>query len=31
MAVAAYVSLTGLISLVCVAFLKDRTGQLDAH
>ncbi|MEP7115997.1 MAG: MFS transporter [Acidobacteriota bacterium] len=31
MAVAAYVSLCALISLVCVWFLKDRTGELDAH
>jgi MFS family permease len=31
MAVAAYVSLTALISLICVMALKDRSGQLDAH
>ncbi|MBI4473572.1 MAG: MHS family MFS transporter [Acidobacteria bacterium] len=31
MAVATYVALTGLISLICVALLKDQTGQLDAH
>ncbi len=31
MAVATYVSLTGLISLICVILLKDRTGRLDAH
>lgn len=31
MAVAAYVSLTALISLICVAFLRDQTGRLDAH
>jgi len=30
-AVAAYVALTGLISLICVALLKDRSGQLDGH
>jgi metabolite-proton symporter len=31
MAVAAYVSFTGLVSLVCVALLKDRGGSLDHH
>ena len=31
MAVAAYVSLTGLISLVCVWFMTDRAGSLDHH
>ena len=31
LAVAVYVALTGVISLICVALLKDRTGQLDAH
>ena len=30
-AVAAYISLTALISLICVMLLKDRTGQLDAQ
>ena len=29
MAVAAYVSLTGAISLICVWFLRDRAGSLD--
>ena len=29
MAVAAYVSLTGAISLICVWFLQDRAGSLD--
>jgi metabolite-proton symporter len=29
MAVAGYVSVCALVSLVCVALLKDRTGQLD--
>jgi metabolite-proton symporter len=31
MAVAAYVSLTGLVSLVCVWFMRDRAGALDHH
>lgn len=31
MAVAAYVSITAVISLICVALLKDQTGHLDAH
>jgi metabolite-proton symporter len=31
MAVATYVAVTGLISLICVMLLKDRSGQLDAH
>jgi MFS family permease len=31
MAVAAYVSVCALISLICVWLLKDKTGQLDAH
>jgi metabolite-proton symporter len=31
MAVAAYVALTGLVSLICVLLLKDRTGHLDQH
>ena len=30
-AVAAYISLTALISLICVLLLKDRAGQLDAQ
>jgi len=29
MAVAGYVSLCAVVSLVCVGLLKDRTGQLD--
>ena len=31
MAIAVYVSITALISLICVLLLKDRTGHLDAH
>ena len=31
MAVAVYMSIAALVSLVCVALLKDRGGQLDAH
>ncbi len=31
MAVAVYVSIAALVSLVSVALLKDRSGQLDAH
>ena len=31
MAVAAYVSLTAVISLICVALLRDQTGRLDSH
>lgn len=30
-AIAAYVSLTGLISLVCVWFMRDHAGALDHH
>jgi MFS family permease len=30
-AVAAYIAVTALVSLVCVALLKDRSGHLDAH
>jgi metabolite-proton symporter len=30
-AVAAYVALTALVSLICVMLLKDRTGHLDSH
>lgn len=30
-AIAAYVSLTGLISLVCVWFMRDHAGALDDH
>ena len=30
-AIAAYIALTGLISLICVGLLKDKTGQLDGH
>ena len=29
--IAAYISFTALVSLICVFLLKDRTGQLDAH
>ena len=28
-AVAIYVSITAVISLICVALLKDKSGQLD--
>jgi len=31
MAIAAYVAITALVSLICVMFLRDRTGQLDSH
>jgi hypothetical protein len=31
MAVAAYVSFTGLVSLVCVWLLRDRGDSLDHH
>jgi MFS family permease len=31
MAVAAYISVTAVISLICVAFLHDQTGRLDSH
>jgi len=31
MAVAVYVALTALVSLICVFALKDQTGHLDAH
>jgi len=31
MAVAAYVALTGLVSLVCVWLLPDRGESLDHH
>lgn len=31
MAVATYVAVTALVSLICVMLLKDRTGHLDAH
>ncbi len=31
LAVAAYVAVTGLISLICVGLLKERSGHLDAH
>jgi MFS family permease len=30
-AVATYIAVTALISLVCVALLKDRSGHLDSH
>jgi metabolite-proton symporter len=30
-AIAVYMALTGVISLICVFLLKDRTGHLDAH
>ena len=30
-AIAVYISITALISLICVLLLKDRTGDLDAH
>jgi MFS family permease len=31
MAIAVYISICALISLICVLLLKDRTGHLDAH
>lgn len=31
MAVAVYMSIAALVSLICVALLKDRSGQLDAQ
>jgi metabolite-proton symporter len=30
-AIAVYLALTGVISLICVFLLKDRTGHLDSH
>jgi MFS family permease len=30
-AVAVYIAATALVSLICVALLKDRSGHLDAH
>jgi hypothetical protein len=30
-AIAIYLSLCALVSLICVALLKDQTGRLDAH
>jgi len=31
LAIAVYISICALISLICVFLLKDRTGHLDAH
>ncbi len=31
MAIATYVALTALVSLICVMFLRDRTGHLDSQ
>ena len=31
LSIAVYLAITGLISLVCVAMLKDKTGDLDDH